>query len=105
MEKWEKERLISLTKKAVMHAIYTQYYYAEDESQTLELLKKLEQEEEEKEKIDMNVITKAANDIWTIAENKADDSANSLKQISGVLHDIRAGHSTDWYMKKSGEKK
>ena len=42
LEKWEKERLILLTRKAVGHAIYTKGYFAEDEKQILELLEKWE---------------------------------------------------------------
>ena len=45
------------------------------------------------------VVTKAADDIWAIAEGKASGSERDLKRISSVLHDIRAGRDTDWYMK------
>ncbi len=46
MKKWEKERLIKLTRKAIMHAIvYSPNYFAEDEKQTKELLEKWEKDE------------------------------------------------------------
>ena len=46
------------------------------------------------------VVTKVADEIWAIAEGKVDGSERNLKRISGVLHDIRAGRDTEWYMKR-----
>ncbi len=46
------------------------------------------------------IVTKVADDLWAIAEGKADGSEKELKKLSGVLHDIRAGRDTDWYMKE-----
>ena len=44
MEQWKKDRLALLIKKAVNHAIHTGGYFAEDETQILQLLKEWEQE-------------------------------------------------------------
>ncbi len=53
-----------------------------------------------KEGIDKKLITKLANDVWAVAkkmEGTRFDIERELKTISGCLHDIRAGHKTNWY--------
>ena len=49
--------------------------------------------------VGVNVLAKIADDIWAVAEGKAENSENNLKRISGVLHDLRARRGIEWYMK------
>lgn len=46
------------------------------------------------------LIPKLADDVWAVAKKlEFSTECEELKTISGCLHDIRAGHKTDWYKK------
>lgn len=52
------------------------------------------------EQIDVEIITKLADDIWAVAKKlEVSIESKELKTISSCLHDIRRGDSTEWYKK------
>lgn len=55
---------------------------------------------EKKLEVDIELITKMADDVWAVAKKlEVSTESNELKTISSCLHDIRRGHETDWYKK------
>ena len=58
---------------------------------------------DEKVTIDIELITKLADDVWELA-NEAEsldyELCKKLKRLSSCLHDIRANHDTKWYKDK-----
>ncbi len=50
--------------------------------------------------VDIKLITKMADDVWAVAkklEISEFEKSKELKAISSCLHNLRAGHETDWY--------